>query len=241
MTAPLYISVAAVRAVGISNPPYDDTAVEAAIRYGMAVVERACRQWFYAKDCVFQLDGTDSDALFMAVPIISVSELRLNGSSEAMDPDYYKVYTDPRNPSIKLVPDSADRDIFTATTSSQLKFRRGRQNQYVAGSFGYLEDGATPLLIQHAVLILAVEYLTQPVYVNPSAPPLPPPPPILGQIVEEGTDGHYAKYAQVGGALKPTRPSAWAGLTNNPKVIGIIKTYRAPIGIAAPADPSFMR
>lgn len=247
MPAPLYIDVAAVRAVGVTDPPYDDAQVTASIRLAQALIERACRQWFYPKACIFNLDGTDSDALHFPVPIISVDEIRINGSDVALDAMYYKSYSgvdEHDNPRIKLIDTRAiDMDIFSAPLQDgRMMFRRGRQNQYVAGSFGYVEaDGSTPLAIKRATLILAVEKLTTPIYNDPSAAPAVPPPPILGAIIEEGTDGHYAKYVQAGGTTKAKRVSAFAGLTNNPEVLTIIKMYRSPIAISAPASTSYTR
>lgn len=246
MPPPLYISVAAVRAVGIKDPPHDDAAVTAAIRLAQGYMERACRQWFYPKACIFRLDGPDSDTIHLPVPIITLDEVRLNDATYALDPSYYRVYNteeDRGNPRIALIDGRNADSIFIAPlTDGRMFFRRGRQNQYLAGTFGYVEaDGSVPPAIQRAVLLLAVEKLTKPVYIDPAALPGPPPPSILGPIIEEGTDGHYAKYAMSGGNTQAKRASAFAGLTDNPEVLAIMKMYRAPIFISAPADPSYLR
>lgn len=245
-TPPLYISVAQVRAVGVPTPP-DDGAVTAAIGLAQALVERATRLWFYSRAIIFSWDGTDSDSLHFPVPIISIDELRINGSDVALDPSFYRVYNgiDSReNPRIALSDArSGDLDIFTAPMNNgQMLFRKGKQNQYIAGNFGYVEaDGSVPLPIQRAVLLLTVEKLTKPVYIDASST-LSPPSSIVGTIIEEGTDGHYVKYAQAGGGTtKARRVSAFAGLTDNPEVLTILKMYRAPIFIAAPASRSYLR
>lgn len=244
MPAPLYITVSAVRAVGITDPPYDDAAVTAAITLAQRYMERATRQWFYPKPCIFRLDGTDSDSIHLPVPIITMDEVKINDCPDALDSAYYRVYNaeeDRGNPRIALIDSRySEADIFTAPLSDgRMIFRRGRQNQYLAGTFGYVEaDGSVPIEVQRAVLLLAVEKLTKPVYASSVALP---PPPALGPIIEEGTDGHYAKYAMAGGNTKEKRASAFAGLTDNPEVLAIMKHFRAPIFIAAPAGPSYVR
>lgn len=245
MYPPPYCTVEQVRAVGMPTPP-TDADVQAAIDLGAAYTERACRQWFYPKPCVFYMDGTDSDALNFSVPIITVQSLRLNSSSEILDPMFYRAYNQPEdrdNPRIKLMDNRfGDMDIFVAPLNiGRMMFRKGRQNQIVQGIFGYTEpDGSVPLPIQRAVLLLALEKLSNPVYVNPAAPP-PPLPPVLGNIQEEGTDGHYIKYVLAGGNTKTVRVSAFAGWTNNPEVLQTWKAYRSPISMAVPANASYVR
>lgn len=251
MPAPLYIDVAAVRAYGLNDPPYSDAMITAAIQLAQRYVERATRQWFWSKPCVFVLDGVDADTLFFPIPIISVDELRINNMDDPLDPYYYKVYNgidggadDRSNPRISLIDvRSGETDIYTAPMiDGKLMFWKGRQNQYVAGNFGYVEaDGSVPPEIQRAVLLLAIQFLTNPPYIDPANPPGPPPPPTLGPILEEGTDGHYIKYAQAGGNTRAKAPSAWAGITSNPEVLTIFKMFRAPIFLGAPATPRYNR
>lgn len=247
MPAPLYIDVAAVRACGLGNPPYTDAAITAAIQLAQRYVERATRQWFWSKPCAFSLDGVDADTIHFPIAIISIDTVMINDMTVALDPSYYRVYNssdgpqdDRLNPRISLIDvRSSDTDIFTAPmVDGKLFFWKGRQNQYIAGNFGYVEpDGSVPPEIQRAVLLLAIQFLTSPPYIDPSNPPGPPPPPALGPIVEEGTDGHYIKYAQAGGATRAKAVSAWAGITSNPEVLTILKMFRAPIFISAPATP----
>lgn len=242
-----YITLEDVRALGITVPMASDALVLDTIRTWQQFLERACRQWFYPLELELELDGTDSDAIHFGVPIIAISELRLNGDSAPLAASYYKIYsnlytpTDKHNPRVKLVDQSvSSRDIYTSPSKQgRLWFRKGRKNQYVKGVFGYVEsDGGPPLLIKRALTKLVVEKLSTPVFVDPMNPPVVPPPLIAGVIVEEWTDGHKIKYAQSGGELKPRAPGL-AGITNDPEVLGIIKLYKAPIGVATPAHSSY--
>src|SRR6185312_2078964 len=245
-----YIDVSDVRAVGIPDT-VTDLQIVGAIRLAQAYIERAARQWFYPQRLQMVFDGTDSDALHLPVAIISVDQLWLNSMWDVpgecpLDRMYYRVYNNPAdrdNPRIKLLDNRhGDMDIYVAPMQiGRMLFRKGRQNQVVNGTFGYTEpDGSVPEPIKRAMLLLTLEKLLTPVYVNPASP-APPLPPVLGNIQEEGTDGHYIKYVLAGGNTKTVRPSAWAGWTNNPEVLLTMKAYRSPIAMAAPANVSYIR
>jgi len=243
----LYISVDDVRALGLTDTvAFPDALVLATIKVWQAFIERACRQWFYPLELEMFLDGTDSDAIHFGVPVISVSEVRLNGDAVPLNPTYYRVYNsltspaDRNNPRIKLIEQRASNyDIFTAPLrDGKLRFRFGRQNQYIKGVFGYVEpDGSCPYLIQRALAKLVVEKLTKPLYVAPGVLPPTAPPLMAGIILEEWTDGHKIKYAHSGGDLKPRAPGM-AGITDDPEILGILRLYKAPIGVATPNNPS---
>lgn len=242
----LYITVADIRALGITQVMFPDSAVLAAIKTWQQFIERATRQWFYPLELEMWVDGTDSDAIHFGVPVISISELRLNGDTAPLNPNYYRVYNslispaDRQNPRVKLIDSfTGNRDIYTAPIKDgKLQFRFGRKNQYIKGVFGYIEpDGSVPWLIKRALTLLVVEKLTKPVFIDPANPPPLPPPLFSGVVIEEWTDGHKIKYAQSGGELNPRAPGL-AGITDNPEVLGILKLYRAPIGVATPNNPS---
>lgn len=243
-----YATVADVRSAGLTDTAvYPDVAVEAAITLWSELVDRATRQWFEARELTLDLDGTDSDTLHLAVPIITVDELYLNNAfSAALDTSHYRVYNatsypdDRRNPRIKLRTHGDETDIFTAPIQArQLKFRKGRQNQRVVGSFGFVEsDGSTPAMITRAVVKLVIEKLTTPIYVPAgSLPPVPVPPIVSGLITEEWTDGHKIKYADVFKTID-RRPSALDGITRDPEIRDILRMYRSPLAIGAPANPT---
>lgn len=240
-----YITVSDVRAAGINTNPPTDGQIQTAICLWQAFIDRATRQWFRPIELELHLDGTDSDALHFGVPIISVEEVRLNGLADALPTERYRVYNatrypfDKQNPRIKLIDEwEQSRDIYTAPIrSGRSIFRKGRQNQYVKGIFGCVdENGEAPALIRHALLKLVIEKLSTPVVPGSTGNLVPPV--MQGIVLEEWTDGHKIKYAQSGGATKPRAPGL-TGITDDQEILNIIRLYKAPIGLATPANPSW--
>lgn len=239
-SADTYISIQNVRDEGLAVADYPDEQVLAFIETWQTFLDRACRQWFVPKAKVILADGNDSDTLFFGVPIISIDYLKLNGGAVELNADYYRIYSnqdgwpdDRRNPQIKLIRTKECRNIFTApVTAGELRFRRGQQNQEIKGIFGFVEsDGSVPKLIQRALTKLVIEKLTRPIYSASGASP----PPILGTILREFTDGHSIHYGAAGGGYAERRPGL-SGITEDPEILDIIKLYRAPLGIASPSD-----
>jgi hypothetical protein len=228
---------------------HPDATVELAIKTWQSFIERATRQWFSPIEMEFYFDGNGTNTVMLGVPIIAISELRINGSEEALNVSYWRAYAnrggqpdDRRNPRIKLYEGSQPRDIFTAPIrNGRLVFQTGVQNQYVRGVFGFVEqDGSTPELICRALLKLVIEKLTAPLVLNTAAAPSLVAPPILSGIVhEEWTDGHKIKYQHKGGDLKPRAPGLY-GITDDPEILNIIKLYKAPIGVATQSSPSYV-
>lgn len=234
-----YISTQDIRDQGVTQAMVSDDAVLAAIELWQDVLERACRQWFEKRDMTISLDGNDSDTLQFGVPIVSIDYIKLNGSSVELGSELYKVYNqkggwpdDRKNPRIKLIRSTDFPDIYTAPISlGELKFRKGRQNQEIKGSFGFVEtDESTPRLIKRALTKLVVEKIMSPIFGSP-----PGTPPIVNKyVVQEKTDGHSIKYSDVG----KSRPGL-IGITHDREILDIMKLFKAPIGIGAPADWSW--
>lgn len=243
-----YCTLADIRAEGITPAMADDQKVLDTIAVCQEFLDRACRQWFIPKQLVLGIDGTDSDTLHFGVPIILIDSIKLNNSPDILDPTYFRVYNqrvypdDRRNPRIKLIRADEIRDIYTSPHPfDRLKFRKGRQNQQIIGSFGFLEpDGTTPKLIKRALCKLTILKLQKPLFVDPAVQPaaIPPAPPIVGPLIEEETDDHRQKYAQAGGTIAPRRPGL-TGITDDQEILDIIALYKAPIGVATPAHWSY--
>jgi len=242
-----YISIQDVRDAGVTDETtFPDAMVLSNIELWQAVLERACRQWFIPKTIILNVDGTDSDTLHFGVPIIEIDYIKINNSDDELDTDLYKVYNattypdDRRNPRIKLVNSRYCVDIFTAPMGyGSLLFRKGRQNQEIKGTFGFVEDDmSVPKPIQRALLKLVVEKMTKPVYIGDPATTPTPPPPIIGTLLEEWTDGHRLKYG-IAGAKITKRSPYLTGITDDQEIIEIIKMYRAPIGCTTPANPTY--
>lgn len=245
-TVDTYITIQDVRDAGLTDTTlYPDDSVLASIELWQAILERACRQWFVPKTLVLSVDGTDSDTIHFGVPIIEIDYIKINNSATELDAGLYRVYKgttypdDRRNPRIKLVSSHEFRDIFTAPLQNgDSRFRKGRQNQEIKGMFGFVEsDMSVPRPIQRALLKLVIEKITKPVYVDPGSTPAQPPP-IIGSVLEEVTDGHKKKYGKAGAEVSKRSPFM-TGITDDQEIIEIIKMYRAPIGCATPAHPSY--
>lgn len=232
-----YCTLDDIRALGITELMADDDTVLATIDLAQQIIDRLTRQWFTPKTLQFKFDGTDSDAIHLAVPIIELEWLKINDSPNNLEPGYYRVYNqrtypdDRRNPRIKLIGFRRDADIFTAPMmSSQFKFRKGRQNNEMRGTFGFVEaNGQTPMLIKESCKRVVVERLSNPAYGTSLIPPPAPPP---GVVAEEETDGHRLRYAV---ANLATRKSGVNGVVGDYFVQDALRLYRGPIGIATPA------
>jgi hypothetical protein len=240
----LYITVQDVRDEGLLEADYSDDEVLAQIELWQAMIERICRQWFVPKILTMSIDGTDSDAIHFGVPIIDIEYIRINGSTVDLDTSYYKVYSgvqypdDRRNPRIKLINSTDITDIYSSPLSySNLKFRKGRQNTEIKGTFGFVDsDGLTPKPIKRALLKLVIEKMINPLYTSTGVATLSVPPLISGLIQEEVTDGHKIKYTSQ--QILPRKASPFSGITSDQEIIDILNYFRAPVGVASPAHPS---
>jgi len=221
---PLYVSVQDVRDEGISVATASDARLLMLIWTWQQYVERACRQWFVPRQITWDFDGNGTTLAQFPVPIISVSELHVNDDfSSAIPTADYKVYTDRRNPRIKLV--TRETSIFEGVgpvNYERLSFLVGEKNQRVVGSFGYVEaDGSTPSPIQYAVRKLVCGHVGP---MGASAIGSTP----AGPVIEEETDRHRRRWADpyVGAKVWFT--------TGDAEVDQIIAFYRAPISMRAP-------
>lgn len=239
-----YITFDDIRDEGIPDPPTDG-AITSTIKLVEDIVDRYTRQWFDSRPGTWKLDGGNDDTIHLPVPIIDIEHVRLNDSTTNLEADKFRVYNgrqtpdDRRNPRIKLVTSENPGDIFTAPArfGHRLIFRKGRQNQEIKGNFGFTEsDGSAPEAVKRAVKILTIEKLLTPLFDDPSAPSgLPPPAPLLGNIIQEQTDGHMRKYAQAGGSVSD-RPSGLSGITDNKEFWDLLRLYRAPISVEITAN-----
>jgi hypothetical protein len=244
-TGDSYVSVSEIRSEGILEADYSDDTVLATIELWQAMIERITRQWFNIRTLVLSVDGTDSDTLHFGVPIIEIEYVRLNNSTTNLDTDYYKVYNgitypdDRRNPRIKLCSLSEYSDIYTAPISSgRMLFRKGRQNQEIKGTFGFVEsDGLTPKPIKRALTKLVIEKLVNSAYTAPNTPHSFMPPILGGTMIVEKTDGHERQYSDHR-KMAYRRPIGFDGISFDPEILNILQHYRAPLGIATPAHPS---
>ena len=187
----------------------------------MEFIDQWTRQWFEPRSKTIRLEGKNSNVVFLRVPIISISEIRLNDTVDAADLTQFEIYTgvdNRRNPRIKLR--SGVRNIFTATLGRT--FRRATYSEF-DGSYGFVEeDGSTPLLIKKATLILTANHLKVPAGAGSSLAG-------VGAKKREKVDLHETEYFQpddVSGA-------ASGAISGDIEVDRILRMYRGPTGIGA--------
>jgi len=236
----LYVTVQDIRDCGIDSSTASDAQVEAALVASQSFIEKATRQWFNPREVTFKADGNNADTLFLSVPIISVNYVKLNSSTDELGTDLYEVYNsiypedDRQNPKISLKRQTGDIYATPATSFDRpLMFLKGRRNQEISGTFGYVEaDGSTPEQIKRALKILVVERLTSPIYLPAgTVAPTPPPSAPAGDVIAEDTDGHRIKYSFV--KFSDERPGL-SGITSNREVLATLRIYRAPLSLAVP-------
>lgn len=142
------------------------------IQQAMDLIDESTGQFFNKRDGSFPLKGRNTPLMHFPVPIIEITELKINSTdtvlTEGEDNDYV-VFSgrrspgdDRKNPKIELNLGNGGGSIYTGSITS----RRFLQNAltHFTGSFGYLEpDGSTPLLIQRATAILVMKDINEPI------------------------------------------------------------------------------
>lgn len=237
-----YCTVQDVRDQGLTDTSaYPDATVQAAIDLASQYIDRATRQWFDVRARTVTIYGNDSDRLFLPVPIVSVTDLFINGRFDAADKLAAEDYTvfngrdlpdDRKNPKIQLV--NQRRSIFQvpALQYGRRIFMKGMR-QKIVGTFGYVEaDDSTPLLIKRACLKMTLRFVEKlaPSGTGSSGGNN------SGIIIGESTDGHFIQYAM------PNATGAKGGsygVSKDPEVETILLQYRAPLGIAVPGSAYF--
>ena len=230
-TDPLYISVQDVRDAGVTTAQASNSQVLMLIKAFQEVIERVTRNFFVPKQMTLEMDGGGHALMQLPWAIISVSDLFINDEFDtAVDPAAYLVYNgrgesgrdDRRNPRIKIK--ISETSIFTGTGSLRRRttiFEVGEKNQRIVGTFGYTDaDGCVPETIQYALTKLVVQNIDK-VTVGGSSP-------FSGPIIEEETDRHRRKYADV-----LTGSKAWSA-TGDPQIDQMLAMFRGPWAMSAP-------
>lgn len=212
-----YVTLGYARELGRIPATVTDATLTTLIAFWSSVVESYTRVFFEERDLTLYLDGRGSSALFLQFPIISVDELYVNESDDALDSKYYKVYTDPKNPIIKLKSDNASyRSIFDIGYID--RFEIGEQNQKVVGKFGWIENGEAPLSVQGAIVRLVAIDAKQGTYRDPMQM-------LRTNILEEWTDGHRLVYGKKGQTTDHMIP--------DPIAKSLLKRFKAPAAMTA--------
>ncbi|MCK5019294.1 MAG: hypothetical protein KAS32_19700 [Candidatus Peribacteraceae bacterium] len=159
------------------------------------LIESITRNFFRKIISTFTFDGSNSHILFLPNPIITVTSLKINNSTVALDTDYYRVWNgrarptdDRKNPKIELRNVAATSSIYTLGISDQV-FYKG-MDQVIAGTFGYLEsDDSVPRVVNESAIALVMtmaETLYPQFYGRMGQ--------VVGPIVRERTDDHELEW-----------------------------------------------
>lgn len=211
-----YASIEDVRDEGLPDDTAggpNDTLVQKWLVEASSIVDKVTGIFFGEHEGTFIFDGTNSHYLHLHVPIIEVTEMKVNGSASALDPSLYRVYDgkgpvqdDRRNPKIELrsagaISSLASSSLFTAASAA--RFRKG-WDQTITGKFGWVEpDGSVPVLVRRMtvaiVMTMAQQLYTKYEGVRGFG---------LGPVVREKTDGHELQFGNlvrdVGTYILPT-------------------------------------
>lgn len=227
-----YITIEDVRDQGVTVATASDEYVQLLIDSWQGWIDRYCRQWFEPREMTWDRDGNGTTLMQLPVPIIELDTLYVNGNfTTALNPDSYLVYDglggdgkpdDRKNPRIKIR--TTANSIFDGTgdlDSGCLVFEAGEKNQRLVGTFGYVEsDGeSTPAAIKLALLKLVVAEAKkgQLGSVGPTA---------AGPVIEEETDRHRLKYADLSSSV--------VSVSGNAEIDRLLAAYRGPLNLGAP-------
>ncbi|HHV62117.1 MAG TPA: hypothetical protein GXX51_05705 [Firmicutes bacterium] len=200
----MYATVQEIREEGVAPEEASDARIEAAIKRASDLIERLTGQWFEPREKTLILDGNGGFTLFLGVPVISLSGVKIDG--RAVDLALLRVYNSPedrKNPRIHF----------------SWGFPKGKRNVEVTGTFGYVEeDGSTPELIRYACRRLVVKDLAPLSDMDAQEERK------RARVISETTDRHSYTLAQ---------DQRFSGLTGDPEVDGILVEFMAPPGVGS--------
>lgn len=211
------VSLAEVRAEGVSASVYSDDRVNALCTYATKYIERATGQWFEDRDLTLYLDGRGTDVLLLPIPAIEVTSITVGtaDSGASVDVDTILIESAPRNPMLVMAPSALP----SGRGSLGVTFATGRRNVTVVGTFGQVEsDGyggyVAPAPIKRAAIRLIIRELG-----------------LLGDasaqeerkranLRSETTDGHSYSLAEM---------AVSGGASGDPEVDRLLAMYRRPL------------
>lgn len=138
-----YITVAELRAVGITEEQADDLRLAELIERAEASIEGWCGWWFEVREKTVRLDGNGKKWLDLPIPAVSVDSVRVDGIEVA-----------------GWVPYCEDEERFDPRLYWDYGWTQGRRNVEVVGMFGFVEsDGSAPQLVRDACHLLVQRFL----------------------------------------------------------------------------------
>ena len=227
----------------IDDPPTDNQITEL-IQEWQSWLERATGQFFDPRTLEFSMDGSGNALLQLPLAIIEIEWIKINDSISNLSEDEYAVYKgrqepndDRMNPRIKLKPYRAniftDPGLYNGNGYQSRMFIKGVQNQLIKGEFGFVEPGidkTPPLLILKALRRLVLRGAQKIAAGGSPSSPSGSGGSSGGTIIEEWTDGHKYKLADI--QVPPTTLTS----SGDPEVDRIVMMYRRPIAIGSPRN-----
>ena len=229
----VYITSSDVTAEGVTG--FTASQIDRRIVKWEAIVERLTRNVFRViTPGELTFNGTNMKYLHFSIPIITVTSLKINSETIAIDPEEYRVYNgrivpqDHRqNPKIEL----------TGIRSQSIFVPKGRSifakgyDQKVTGTWGFVEaDGtSTPEAIKAALIELVIKDLEGYFDQITGQANLP----ILTAVRREKTDDHEIEYMDGDKAklLVHFMPR---------DIYDLLMMYRAPMKVAVPDNRIFL-
>lgn len=152
--------------------------IESAIELAQSYIEKMTGQWFELRSWTYKLDGERQDVVYLPVYAKTISEIRVN--DVVLDADSYVVYND-------IV---SDIDVPKIKFNSKLS--RGNRNIEITGEFGYVDSNyETPIQIKKICKKLALAEIG--LLTDDSRKDIID----RGRIIEEETDGHRYRLAEM--------------------------------------------
>jgi len=223
-----YASVADVHAEGVPAA-VDDAKIERRIVKWEAIVEKVTKNIFRVLtpgELVF--DGTDSHRMHFGIPLVAVTEMKINGETTAIPTTEFRAFTgkaqpqdDRKNPKIELRPN----DPSSIFSSSRFVFRKGL-DQLITATWGYVDEltptvFTTPTAIRDSVVQLVIfdldDYFDR--FRDYSGPALAP-------KQRERTDDHEIEWADI------TVDITWGMIPQ--EIRDVLALFRAPIKVSIP-------
>lgn len=200
------------------------------IQSAMVLIDESTGSYFNKRTGEFALQGRNTNIMHFPVPIIEITELKINSSdtvlTEGEDFDFvaFKGRTNPRddrkNPKIILNLGRGRSDIYSGSIISR-KFLKNALTHFT-GSFGYLEpDGSTPLLIQRATAILVMKDINEPIGSSLSATAG------TGPLKRLKVDLHEQEFFEASDNKESVKSTA----SGDAEVDRIMALYRTPIRV----------
>ena len=196
---PAYATVADLEAEGY--PEDQDARATLAIALASQYIDNVTGQWFDERELTILFDGDGGTLLYTPAPIIDVTTIEIDETE--IDEDEYTVYN-------RTVPDDRKNPKIVFEAGMTI----GKQNVSVEGSFGYLEDDETPILIKKACVKIALRdaaLMTDSSRGDEIT---------RGRVISEHTDGHSITLAELARS---------GGPTGDPEIDAILAGYRRPI------------